>query len=217
MAHDETIEIDPHAVELDPSTLRENCGASIVVVLTKCDLYTELNDDQLNKIQYHVRKFCQERGAALVYTSSNDERNTQLLYKYLAHRVYGLPFTSSAYIVERDSVFIPGGWETNQKLDILSEMLTDTSLPTTIVCEVKQQNKENITVEDEQSFLSRLAVLSNEPLTSSPKRDQSNLSKHGLTPQSLNSSQVDGNSPIVNFFGNLMKGSRLQKILTYES
>ena len=115
------LELDPHLVDLEAGVLKENCGAPIVVVLTKCDLYTDLNEDQLNKIQYHLRTFCQARGAALVYTSAKEDKNTQLLYKYLVHRVYGLPFTSSAYIVEKDSIFIPTGWESRQKIDILVE------------------------------------------------------------------------------------------------
>lgn len=47
--------------------LTKNCGAAVVVVLTKCDLArSELSDDQLDRLQFHVRKFCMEHGAALV-------------------------------------------------------------------------------------------------------------------------------------------------------
>lgn len=45
-------------------------------------------------------------GAGLFYTSVKDERNCELLYRYLIHRIYGFPFTTQAYVVEKDSVFV---------------------------------------------------------------------------------------------------------------
>ena len=45
-------------------------------------------------------------GAALIYTSVKEEKNCDLLHKYLLHRIYGFPFTTSAYVVEKDSVFM---------------------------------------------------------------------------------------------------------------
>ena len=45
-------------------------------------------------------------GAAMFYTSVKDERNCDLLYRYLVHRIYGFPFTSPALVVDKDSVFV---------------------------------------------------------------------------------------------------------------
>ena len=45
-------------------------------------------------------------GASLVYTSVKEEKNCELLHKYLLHRIYGFPFTTPAYVVEKDSVFM---------------------------------------------------------------------------------------------------------------
>lgn len=53
----------------------------------------------------------------------------------------------------------------------------------------------------------RLAALANEPISSSPKRDQT-LSKHSQAAQSVNPNHTEGPSPIVSFFGNLMKGGK---------
>uniref|UniRef100_A0AC34RNT2 Dynein light intermediate chain n=1 Tax=Panagrolaimus sp. JU765 TaxID=591449 RepID=A0AC34RNT2_9BILA len=154
-------------LDVEANTLIENCGAPIVVVLSKCDLQHELNDDQFNKLLYHLRKFCQARGAALVCTSVKDDINVQLLYKYLVHRVYGLPFTSSACIVGKDSIFIPTGWESNQKLAILAEELKDLSLPTSAANDSRLRNKENAVMEDEEVFLAKLAEKANKPLAGS--------------------------------------------------
>ena len=39
-----------------------------------------------------VRKFCLQYGASLFYTSVKEDKNCDLLYKYLVHRIYQFPF-----------------------------------------------------------------------------------------------------------------------------
>ena len=39
-----------------------------------------------------VRKFCLQYGASLFYTSVKEDKNCDLLYKYLVHRIYHFPF-----------------------------------------------------------------------------------------------------------------------------
>jgi len=190
--------------------LSENCGASVIVVISKCDLHKELSDAQLNKVQYHVRNFCINRGAALVYTSMNSEsRNVPLLYKYVAHRVYGTPFTGAGYVIDKESVFVPSGWDTNEKLDVLKEMLPDlepirevnvTPIPATAVM------KETNHYEDEQTFLQRIYALASDTAanTASPKRDQQTPQRQNLSAQ-FDQQTAEGNSPLLSFFSNLMK------------
>ena len=45
-------------------------------------------------------------GASLFYTSVKENKNCSLLYKYLVHRIYGLPFNSPALVVDKESVFM---------------------------------------------------------------------------------------------------------------
>lgn len=45
-------------------------------------------------------------GAALLYTSMKENKNLDLTYKYLIHRLYGFPFHFPAQVVEKDSVFM---------------------------------------------------------------------------------------------------------------
>ena len=45
-------------------------------------------------------------GATLFYTSVKENKNCSLLYRYLVHQIYGLPFNSPALVVEKDSVFM---------------------------------------------------------------------------------------------------------------
>ena len=39
-----------------------------------------------------IRKFCLQYGASLFYTSVKEDKNCDLLYKYLVHRIFNLPF-----------------------------------------------------------------------------------------------------------------------------
>lgn len=45
-------------------------------------------------------------GAALFYTSVKDNKNTEILYKYLLHKLYSFPFEYPASIVDKDAVFV---------------------------------------------------------------------------------------------------------------
>lgn len=56
-----------------------------------------------------------------------------MLYKYLVHRACNLPFTTAAHVIERDSVFVPAGWDTEKKLDILKESTRDVEMPLEVV------------------------------------------------------------------------------------
>ena len=87
-----------------------------------------------------MRKFCLQYGASLFYTSVKEDKNCDLLYKYLVHRIYHFPFKvwnikyelrgnifksiyfqTPALVVEKDAVFIPAGWDNDKKIAILYE------------------------------------------------------------------------------------------------
>lgn len=63
-------------------------------------------EEHFDFIQYNIRKFCSSYGASLFYTSVKEDKNCDLLYKYLVHRVYGGPFRTPALVVEKDAVFM---------------------------------------------------------------------------------------------------------------
>uniref|UniRef100_A0A3B4BHA7 Dynein light intermediate chain n=1 Tax=Periophthalmus magnuspinnatus TaxID=409849 RepID=A0A3B4BHA7_9GOBI len=112
---------------LGDNTLTHNLGIPVMVVCTKCDAISTLEkehdyrDEHLDFIQSHVRHFCLQYGASLVYTSVKEMKNLDVLYKYLVHRLYGFPFHCPAQVVERDAVFIPSGWDNEKKIAILHE------------------------------------------------------------------------------------------------
>lgn len=176
---------------LPEGTLTSNLGLDIVVVVTKTDYIQNLEkehdyrDEHLDFMQQHIRRFCLQYGAALFYTSAKEDKNCDLLYKYLTHRIYGFPFRTPALVVEKDAVFIPAGWDNMKKISILFENM-HTCKPDDYYTDIIAQPVTRKTVsretellaEDEQGFLTR--------------QQQILLAGGGLTPVGLR----PGESPI---------------------
>uniref|UniRef100_A0A8B9H4J4 Dynein light intermediate chain n=1 Tax=Astyanax mexicanus TaxID=7994 RepID=A0A8B9H4J4_ASTMX len=97
---------------LGENVLTHNLGIPVLIVCTKCDAVTVLEKDHDYKeehfdfIQSHIRRFCLQYGAALIYTSVKEEKNLDLLYKYMVHKMYDFQFTTPALVVEKDAVFM---------------------------------------------------------------------------------------------------------------
>ncbi|KAL7053437.1 hypothetical protein AAHC03_013369 [Spirometra sp. Aus1] len=152
--------------------LINNLGIPLVVVVTKTDVMETLEKDhgfseeQFDLIQMHIRRFCLSYGAALFYVSTKEDRNCDLLNRYLQHRVYGFPFTQSAYVVEKDCIFVPTGWDNQKKISILEENLTKFKRDDPFSSIVPQPQKERsapkeaeVTAIDEQVFLMKLSAM----------------------------------------------------------
>jgi len=171
---------------LPEGVLTKSLGIPVIVVITKCDIMptlekeNEYKDEQFDFMQYHLRKFCLEYGAALFYTSVKEKKNIDKLYKYIINKCYGYPFTSPAAIVERDAIFIPAGWDNPKKADILIESLhrlksTDSYSDVFVKPVVRrplQRDNEIITADDDQEFLARLQLTLNR--AASPGRADEN-------------------------------------------
>uniref|UniRef100_A0A672IVN6 Dynein light intermediate chain n=1 Tax=Salarias fasciatus TaxID=181472 RepID=A0A672IVN6_SALFA len=156
---------------LGDNTLTHNLGIPVVVVCTKCDAISTLEkehdyrDEHLDFIQSHIRRFCLQYGASLIYTSVKEMKNLDILYKYLVHRLYGFPFHCPAQVVERDAVFIPSGWDNEKKIAILHEnfqtVKSDDSFEEVIVKPPVRKivHEKEIQAEDDQVFLVKLQSL----------------------------------------------------------
>uniref|UniRef100_A0A8C8CDN4 Dynein light intermediate chain n=1 Tax=Oncorhynchus tshawytscha TaxID=74940 RepID=A0A8C8CDN4_ONCTS len=161
---------------LGENTLTHNLGLPMVVVCTKCDAISTLEkeydykDEHLDFIQSYIRRFCLQYGASLLYTSVKEMKNVDVLYKYLVHRLYGFPFHYPAQLVEKDTVFIPSGWDNENKISILHENFQTLKLDD-IFEEVivkppvrKFVHEKEIQAEDDQVFLLKLqSLLSKQP------------------------------------------------------
>uniref|UniRef100_A0A3Q0T1K4 Dynein light intermediate chain n=1 Tax=Amphilophus citrinellus TaxID=61819 RepID=A0A3Q0T1K4_AMPCI len=115
---------------LGENTLTHNLGIPVLIVCTKCDAVGVLEkehdyrDEHFDFIQSHIRRFSLEYGAGLIYTSVKEEKNLDLLYKYIVHKLYDFQFVTPALVVEKDAVFIPSGWDNEKKIGILHENFT---------------------------------------------------------------------------------------------
>lgn len=104
--------VDDDALPLPEGVLTTNIGLDIVVVVTKTDYMTTLEkeydyrDEHFDFMQQWIRRFCLQNGASLFYTSVKEDKNCDLLYKYLTHRIYDLPFRTPALVVEKDAVLM---------------------------------------------------------------------------------------------------------------
>ncbi|XP_029445268.1 cytoplasmic dynein 1 light intermediate chain 1 isoform X1 [Rhinatrema bivittatum] len=118
---------DSVILPLGKDTLTHNLGMPVVVVCTKCDAISILEkehdyrDEHFDFIQLHIRRFCLQYGAALIYTSIKENKNIDIVYKFIVQKLYGFPFNIPAVVVEKDAVFIPAGWDNEKKIGILHE------------------------------------------------------------------------------------------------
>ncbi|XP_075432884.1 cytoplasmic dynein 1 light intermediate chain 2 [Ascaphus truei] len=163
---------------LGDNILTDNLGIPVLVVCTKCDAVSVLEkehdyrDEHFDFIQSHIRRFCLQYGSALVYSSVKEEKNLDLLYKYIVHKTYGFHFNSPASVVEKDAVFIPAGWDNNKKIGILHENFTtvkpeDAYEDFIVMPPVRKLvHDKEVAAEDEQVFLMKQqSYLAKQPAT----------------------------------------------------
>lgn len=90
-----------------------------------------------------------------------------LIYIYLFFRIYRFPFKTPALIVEKDSVFVPSGWDSLKKIEVLYENMQkinpESHYSDAIPYPYEKQHKEHeLQDEEEQGFLARQLVLLNQ-------------------------------------------------------
>ncbi|XP_006004093.1 cytoplasmic dynein 1 light intermediate chain 2 isoform X2 [Latimeria chalumnae] len=163
---------------LGENVLTHNLGIPVLVVCTKCDAVSVLEkehdykEEHFDFIQSHIRRFCLQYGAALIYTSVKEEKNLDLLYKYIVHKTYGFQFSTPALVVEKDAVFIPAGWDNDKKISILHENFTTAKAEDTYEENIvkppvrKLVHDKEVAAEDEQVFLMKQqSLLAKQPAT----------------------------------------------------
>ncbi|KAJ3171718.1 hypothetical protein HDU88_007798 [Geranomyces variabilis] len=125
---------------LGPGTLTRNIGLPIVIVAAKADATAALvrdlgyKEEQFDFIQQTLRTICLKYGAGLVYTSTHLPETFDTLRSYIFDLLLSPPpDTSTAnatfkspygppmkpQVVERDNVFVPAGWDSWGKINIL--------------------------------------------------------------------------------------------------
>ncbi|XP_027728055.1 cytoplasmic dynein 1 light intermediate chain 1 [Vombatus ursinus] len=203
---------DSVMLPLGADTLTYNLGVPVLVVCTKCDAISVLEkehdyrDEHFDFIQSHIRKFCLQYGAALIYTSVKENKNIDLVYKYIVQKLYGFPFKIPAVVVEKDAVFIPAGWDNDKKIGILHEnfqtLKAEDSFEDIITKPPvrKVVHEKEIVAEDDQVFLMKQqSQLAKQPPTAAGRPVDSSPRVPGGSPRTPNrsvSSNVASVSPI---------------------
>merc|ERR1719351_677124 len=206
---------------LSEKVLVDNLGLPIIVVCTKCDQIEGLEAEQdfkeecFDYIQFQLRKFCIEIGAGLCYVSIKENKNIELLKTYLFHKLWDSKFDGQASVVDRETVFVPAGWDSEKKIQVLSDTcistlsLTDKyenviTKPSTTRKFV--QDMKELIVDDEQTFLKKsLKILQNK----TPKSFSTNMASGepaSLTKSKVDATKVAGNNEkmLANFFNSLL-------------
>nr|AAH75172.1 DLIC1 protein [Xenopus laevis] len=202
---------DSIILPLGEDTLTHNLGIPVVVVCTKCDAISILEkehdyrDEHFDFIQSHIRKFCLQYGAALIYTSIKENKNIDIVYKYIVQQLYGFQFNMPAVVVEKDAVFIPAGWDNDRKIGILHEnfqtlKLEDTFEDIIIKPPVRKfVHEKEIVAEDDQVFLMKQqSQLAKQPPATAGRQDASPRVPGGSprTPSRSGSTNVASVSPV---------------------
>ncbi|XP_067935323.1 cytoplasmic dynein 1 light intermediate chain 2-like [Watersipora subatra] len=200
---------DPSVLPLGENVLINNLGVPVIVVLTKSDAISTLEkemdykEERFDFIQQHVRKLCLTYGAALFYVSVREEKNCDLLHKYIAHRVYGLEFSSPPSVVERDALFIPSGWDSDKKIAILAENLVTIKPDEEFEAVIKRPpalrrpaNRDGeVAAEDQQDFLNRCQGLLAKGAPATPVSTRVESTKSAAKPRTGSSPSASPGSP----------------------
>ncbi|XP_063778366.1 cytoplasmic dynein 1 light intermediate chain 1 isoform X2 [Pseudophryne corroboree] len=202
---------DSVILPLGDDTLTHNLGIPVVVVCTKCDAISILEkehdytDEHFDFIQSHIRKFCLQYGAALIYTSIKENKNIDVVYKYIVQQLYGFPFNLPAVVVEKEAVFIPAGWDNDKKIGILHENFQKLKPEDTFEDVItkppvrKFVHEKEIVAEDDQVFLMKQqSQLAKQPPTSAGRPDATPRVPGGSprTPSRSGTSNVASVSPV---------------------
>ncbi|CAG9326675.1 unnamed protein product [Blepharisma stoltei] len=114
---EEKIDEAVQEIPLPEGVLQVNLGVPIVIICCKSDLIWSVDKsrDQCERILdftlKSLREFAVTYGASIIYTSSKTGINVNTFYNYIVHRLYGFRFTQKAQIIDRESIFIPAGWD----------------------------------------------------------------------------------------------------------
>uniref|UniRef100_A0A8C5CYD8 Dynein light intermediate chain n=1 Tax=Gadus morhua TaxID=8049 RepID=A0A8C5CYD8_GADMO len=208
---------------LGENTLTHNLGIPVLIVCSKCDAVAVLEkehdyrEEHFDFLQSHIRRFCLNYGAGLIYTSVKEEKNLDLLHKYILHKIYEFQFSSPALVVEKDAVFIPAGWDNEKKIGILHENFSTVRPEDPFEGFIikppvrKLVHDKEINAEDEQVFLMKQQVGSpahlfvNDPSCSPPQHGKHYFHpSHVLNEAAICTGAAANEGVLANFFNSLL-------------
>jgi len=134
-------ELNEINIPLPEGCLLKNLGIPIIIVCTKCDLIEELesknknfNDEKFDYIQQVLRTVCLQYGASLIYVTTKNPSTFDMLNSYLLNILFNeknstlsksllksFEFNEPAQYIDKKSVFIPSGWDSKGRINLLNE------------------------------------------------------------------------------------------------
>jgi len=162
--------------ELEGCILENSLGCEILVVGLKADiLQTTLNEEGMSEqhadlLQFQLREECLKLGAALFYCSAKEPRTVETLKAYILNNLFGIESDQlQPRGVSREAIFIPMGWDTEKRINLLKE---GPELPATIATPRQRPtlHEQELTAEDEQQSLLRVEQLLEQASQSSAAR-----------------------------------------------
>lgn len=103
-----------------------NLGVPIVICINKSDFLLNGNlkpllEENFDFIQRHVREYALQFGASVIFTSASQKRNLDVWYQYLVHRLYNSDNIFGPEVHERDTLFVPAGFDSQNLIEKLTE------------------------------------------------------------------------------------------------
>ncbi|CAD8210935.1 unnamed protein product [Paramecium pentaurelia] len=151
--------------------LKTNLGIPLMVMVNKSDILERDDKGKDWDQKAEIIQFCLH-GATLLFTSVKQKINIKVMYEYVLHRLYNMPFETSQHknLSDFESLFIPLGQD---DINIIKSTFTklansvikyEESVP--VVQLKKNLVKEELTVEDDQEFFTKLKEKSSQaPVT----------------------------------------------------
>lgn len=118
-------------MDLEDGVLNVNMGVPIMVICTKSEVISTgetmkyFHQTRFEYILKHLREFCLRYGASLVFTSSRKGTNMDVLYSYLRHRFQEADFTIGPEVNNKESIFIPSGYDSPKLVQQLLPNIDD--------------------------------------------------------------------------------------------
>jgi len=154
---------DDIVLPLGEGTLTSNLGVPIVIACNKADMMAtleknfEYQDSDFEFIQQHLRKFALSYGATLVYTSTKTGKGSDILGEYVAHRLLSTPFNIRAQVLDKDTLFVPAGYDSLERITVLNDHTKTGGYEDVIAAPVSKartaRTEEMVSAQDDQEFL----------------------------------------------------------------
>ena len=149
---------------LKDGVLQINLGIPICIVVNKSDVVSQPGEKKFYEensdfILKHLRETAITYGASIIYASGKENINLSLLYDYICHILFNFDLIHKSNVIDRDSFFIPSGFDS---LQTLKESDINEYLNILFEEKIQKEAEKNIPIEDEiicedtNLFLSKL-------------------------------------------------------------